>query len=40
MEEAGKMGGNGVHLLGLSPEKVSSARGRRGRVCRAGYMLM
>lgn len=39
MEEAWKMGGDEVHLQGLGPEKVSSARGRRGRVCRTGYVL-
>lgn len=39
MEEAWEKGGDAVHLQGLGPEKVSSARGRGGRVCRTGYML-
>lgn len=33
------MGGDEVCLQGLGPEKVTSARGRESRVCRAGYVL-
>lgn len=36
---AWEVGGDEVHLQGLGPEKVSSARSRAGRVCRAGYVL-
>lgn len=39
VEETWKMGGDEVHLQGLGSEKVNSERGRRGRVCRAGYVL-
>ena len=39
MEEAWEMGGDEVHLQGLGPEKVSSARGWGSRVCRTGYVL-
>lgn len=33
------MGGDEVHLQGLDPERVSSARGRGGTVCTIRYVL-